>query len=178
MAEPIHRILIVGSPGSGKSTLAVRLGEALSLPVVHLDRLYWRSGWTSVSGEEFDRLLERELARDRFIIDGNFSRTLSRRMECSDAVILLEYNRITCLLGALRRVAKTYGKTRPDMGEGCPERFDRSFLTYIWTFPERVFPETYEAIAAHPEVRLIHIRSRRECRALLQRARDGGRIDE
>ena len=168
MAQPMTRILIVGSPGSGKSTLAVRLGRALSLPVVHLDRLYWRAGWRSVPNEEFDRQLEAVLAQDAFLIDGNYARSLARRVEQSQAVILLDLGRVACVLRALRRILLCYGRTRPDMGDGCPERFDRAFLKYIWTFPSLILPETLETIAAHPGVRLIRLRSRRACRAFLK----------
>lgn len=174
MARPLTRILIVGCPGSGKSTLALQLAALTSIPVVHLDRLYWRPGWTNASSEEFDRTLEQALAAEQFIIDGNFSRTLPRRMAAADAVILLDLPRLQCLFGALMRVARSYGKTRPDMGSGCRERFDAPFLQYIWHFRARQLPETLEEIEAHPEVRLIRLRSRRACRAFVaQVARDG-----
>ena len=47
------RIQVWGNSCSGKSTLAARLGAALELPVVELDALNWRPGWTSV--RETDR---------------------------------------------------------------------------------------------------------------------------
>ena len=43
--EMSQRALIIGGVGSGKTALAIRLGEKLSLPVHHLDRLYWQPGW-------------------------------------------------------------------------------------------------------------------------------------
>lgn len=42
-------ILIIGPNGSGKSTLARELGELLNIKVVHIDRIFWRSDWESVS---------------------------------------------------------------------------------------------------------------------------------
>lgn len=173
--KPMTRILIIGCPGGGKSTLAVRLGRALEIPVVHLDRLFWRTGWTNVTSEEFDRQLEEALMQDAFLMDGNFSRTLPRRLERAQAVIWLDYPRVTCLTGALWRVLRTYGRTRPDMGEGCPERFDPEFLEYIWSFRERILPEVLEAIEKAPDVHLFRLGSRRACNAFFRRAvREGG----
>ena len=52
----MRRVLVLGCPGAGKSTLARSLGEALSLPVVHLDKLWWKSGWVNRTEGEFDAL--------------------------------------------------------------------------------------------------------------------------
>jgi len=40
----MDRIMIIGCGGAGKSTLARKLGEKLSIPVVHLDKLWWKPG--------------------------------------------------------------------------------------------------------------------------------------
>ena len=55
------RILLIGCPGSGKSTLAKRIGKVTSLPVIHLDTIYWLPNWERRSIEEFDELLLNEL---------------------------------------------------------------------------------------------------------------------
>ena len=116
----MKRVLILGSGGAGKSTLARQLGERTGLPVIHLDRMWWRPGWVNCSQEEFDLALERELAGERWIIDGNYNRTLERRLTRADTVVFLDYPARTCLWGALRRVFRYRGKSRPDMPEGCP----------------------------------------------------------
>ena len=72
----MERIIIIGCGGAGKSTLARKLGEVLDLPVVHLDKLFWKPGWVETSREEFDALLAMELAKDKWIMDGNFNRTM------------------------------------------------------------------------------------------------------
>ena len=41
----MERILVLGPCGAGKSTPAVKLGAKLGLPVIHLDKEYWRPGW-------------------------------------------------------------------------------------------------------------------------------------
>lgn len=128
------RVLVLGCPGSGKSTLSKALAKKLGLPLVHLDRLNWREGWQSVSREEFDRLLAAEIAKDEWIIDGNYSRTIGMRLARCDTAVYLDYPRLTCLLGVFRRVLSGRGRTRSDMGAGCPERLDWEFVRYVWDF--------------------------------------------
>ncbi|MFI6132271.1 hypothetical protein [Micromonospora sp. NPDC051141] len=43
----MRRILVVGSSGAGKSTVAGELARRLDLPLIHLDRHYWRPGWVA-----------------------------------------------------------------------------------------------------------------------------------
>lgn len=110
----MRRVLVLGCPGAGKSTLARSLGEALSLPVVHLDKLWWKSGWINRTEGEFDALLDAVLLGEEWVIDGNYLRTLPRRLERCDAVVLLDYPRRVCLFRALRRILTWRGRTRPE----------------------------------------------------------------
>jgi hypothetical protein len=41
----------------------------------------------------------------------------------------------------MKRVASTYGKVRPEMAEGCPERFDFEFFRYVWTYRRQQRPK-------------------------------------
>ena len=137
----MRRVLVLGCPGAGKSTLARSLGEALSLPVVHLDKLWWKSGWINRTEGEFDALLDAVLLGEEWVIDGNYLRTLPRRLERCDAVVLLDYPRRVCLLRALRRILTWRGRTRPDMAAGCPERLDAEFVRWIWEFHRTQRPQ-------------------------------------
>ena len=93
----MERIMIIGCGGSGKSTLARELGEKLKLPVVHLDKLFWTPGWVPVSREEFDKRHLAALERDKWIIDGNFDRTIPARLQYCDTVLYLDYSRFACV---------------------------------------------------------------------------------
>lgn len=166
---PQHkRIILIGCGGSGKSTLARQLGEATGIPVVHLDQLLWRPGWQKVDRETFDALLARELAKPEWIMDGNFDRTIPLRLERCDAVIFLDLPRLVCLLSVIKRVLLSYGRTRPDMGEGCPERFDLSFLKWIWNFNKEKQQKYLSLLNASGKT-VYRIRSRRELPALIER---------
>jgi len=38
----MKRVMIIGGSGSGKSTLARQLGEITKLPIIHIDKMYWK----------------------------------------------------------------------------------------------------------------------------------------
>ena len=142
----MRRVLVLGCPGAGKSTLARSLGEALSLPVVHLDKLWWKSGWINRTEGEFDALLDAVLLGEEWVIDGNYLHTLPRRLERCDAVVLLDYPRRVCLFRALRRILSWRGRTRPDMAAGCPERLDGEFVRWTWDFHRTQRPQVLELL--------------------------------
>ena len=162
--------MISGCPGSGKSTLARALGERLDLPVVHLDRLWWKPGWENVSQEEFDKRLSNAVNMEKWIIDGNFSRTVETRLEKCDAVIYLDFSRWLCLWGMLQRVLGSYGKVRPDMSPGCPERFDREFVKFIWDFNKNNRVRNYTWIAKAKHAQAIVLKNRRDVKRFLETA--------
>lgn len=164
----MERIMIMGCGGSGKSTLARRLGQLLGLPVVHLDRLWWTGTWENVTREEFDVLLAKEVAKPRWIIDGNFNRTIQMRLDRCDTVIYLDFNRFVCLWGAVKRVLQNYGKTRPDMGGDCPERFDPEFMKWIWDFNKQHRKEYYAMLRQKDDARVVILKNRGQVRRFLR----------
>ncbi len=163
----MERILIIGCSGSGKSRLARALGDKMGLPVVHLDQLWWKPGWENVTLQEFDEQLEAVLETDRWIIDGNFSRTMPLRLRYCDTIIYLDYSRWECLLGVAQRLIGSYGKTRPDMGDGCPERFDWEFVKWVWNFNKSNRNLNYTWIAQAKRAKTIILKNRKEAKAFL-----------
>ena len=165
----MKRILVIGCCGAGKSILSCALGEKLHLPVVHLDRLFWLPGWRERPAPEFDALLEKELARDQWIIDGNYLRTLPYRLLFADTVIFLQYSRLCCLTSVIRRWIRYYGDVRPDLDStGCREKIDLPFLHYVWSYERIMVPKMEACLAVRPEsCRLIRFHFRGEAQAFL-----------
>ena len=163
----MERIMIIGCPGSGKSRLARELKERLGLPLIHLDQLWHKDGWKHITREEFDSRLAMALNMDRWIIDGNYSRTIPQRLPKCDTIIYLDFSRRQCLLGVFQRILLYRGKVRPDMAGGCPERFDWEFIKFVWNFNKnnRVMNYTYLAQAKH--AKQIVLKNRREVKAFL-----------
>jgi len=164
----MERILIIGCSGSGKSTLARAMGEKLGLPVIHLDQLWWKPGWENYTKEEFDEKLSAVLQESRWIMDGNFRRTMPQRLEKSDTVIYLDFSRWACLRGVAHRILTNYGKVRPDMSAGCPERFDWEFIKWIWSFNRENRQLNYDMLARARHVKTIVLKNRREVKRFLE----------
>ena len=164
----MERIIIIGCGGAGKSTLARQLGDKLDLPVVHLDKLFWKPGWVESSREEIDEKIFVELQKPRWIMDGNFNRTLPERLKYCDTVIYMDFSRFACLMGVAKRILTTYGTVRPDMGEGCPERFDLDFLKWVWSFNQKNRENYYRLLQDAEGVETIILKNRKEVKQFLQ----------
>jgi adenylate kinase family enzyme len=126
-----QKIMIIGSPGSGKSTLARALRDISGLPLWHLDMIWHRPDGGDIGREAFDRELSRIISGDRWIIDGNYARTLEVRLEACDTVILLDLPVEECLKGAYARVCVK----REDM-PWVENKLDPEFAEFIRAFPQ------------------------------------------
>lgn len=158
-----QKIIIIGSPGAGKSTFARKLRDITGLPLHYLDLLWHKPDRTTVSREEFYAKLEEILASDNWIIDGNYQRTLERRLQACDTVFLLDYPVEQCLAGARERV----GTKREEM-PWVEESFDEDFRQCILEFRQTKLPQIYAWLEQYGDGREIVIfKSRNEADAYL-----------
>jgi adenylate kinase family enzyme len=139
----MQRILVMGSSGSGKSTFALRLSAITGIPIVSLDVLFWKPGWVPSENAEFERRAIEAVQMPRWIMDGGFisNGAGELRRSLADAVIWFDLPRRTCVTGILGRIATSYGRVRPEMAPGCPERIDFEFFRYVWTYRQRQRPK-------------------------------------
>ena len=139
----MQRVLVMGSSGSGKSTFARRLSDMTGIPFVSLDALFWKPGWVASDNAEFGQRVAEVARQPQWVMDGNYtgSGAGELRRHCSDTVIWFDLPRRSCMLGIMRRIASSYGQVRPEMAEGCPERFDLEFFRYVWTYRRQQRPK-------------------------------------
>jgi adenylate kinase family enzyme len=53
----MQRVVILGPGGAGKTTVAEAIAGRTGLPVVYLDTLFWREGWTPAPADKARRAL-------------------------------------------------------------------------------------------------------------------------
>lgn len=158
----MEKIIVIGCPGAGKSTLARALRDRTGLPLYYLDLLWHKPDRTNVSREEFDEGLGEILKRDRWIIDGNYLRTLEPRLKVCDAVFLLDYPLKVCLDGAVSRI----GKPREDM-PWVETEFDGEFRQWIIDFQRDQMPRIEELLERYRGKAVIRFHSREEAEGYL-----------
>jgi adenylate kinase family enzyme len=115
----------------------------MRLPLVHMDQLGWQAGWVETEKAELNARLAEVVAGEEWLIEGNYGSTLTPRLERADTVIYLDFPIRLCLWRLAKRIATHRGRSRPDMPEGCPERFDLAFFWYVmnWNTGPRVRTE-------------------------------------
>lgn len=158
----MKRVVVIGSGGSGKSTFSRQLGEVTGLPVVHLDKLYWHAGWVKTPADEWQAIVQRELDKPEWIMDGNFGGTRAIRLAACDTVIFLDLPRWLCMYRIVKRTIKYHKGTRPDMAEGCEERFDPEFLLWVWNYPSSGRKRVIQELDELADKEIITLKSRAE----------------
>lgn len=87
-----RRINVVGTSASGKSTFACALAAKLGLSDIELDNLFWLDNWQeTVDREFFDKIQAAiDQAKDGYVIDGNYTRSILVKWAEIDSVIWID----------------------------------------------------------------------------------------
>ncbi|WP_346698216.1 adenylate kinase [Catenibacillus scindens] len=153
----MEKVIVIGCPGAGKSVFSRKLRDRTGLPLYYLDMLWHKPDKTNVSSEQFDAGLKEIMEKDRWIIDGNYLRTMERRIQMCDTVFLLDYPLEICLEGAKSRI----GKEREDL-PWKETVFDEEFRQWILDFSRDQLPVIYELLKKYKEKKIIVFRTREE----------------
>ena len=153
----MDKIIVIGPGGAGKSEMSRKLRENLNLPLYHLDNIFWKEDRTHITREEFDKKLKELLAKDKWIIDGDYSRTYEVRIEKADTVIFLDYPLDICLSGIESRI----GKPRDDI-PWKEDRFDPDFNEWIINWFKETRPKVLQLIDKYKDKKNIVVLHSRE----------------
>jgi len=130
----VRRVVILGRGAAGKSVLAARLGEITGLPVVELDRLFWRPGLVATPPGEWAAEQRRLARQESWIMDGDLGPydVPGVRLAAADTVVVLDFSLPRCASRAVRR---------------SRERAD--FWRWLISYRRRSLPLVLAAIDAH-----------------------------
>ncbi|MBQ4150961.1 MAG: AAA family ATPase [Clostridia bacterium] len=154
----MKKVIVIGCPGSGKSTFAKALREKTSLPLFHLDMLYWNADKTTVEKSVFLQRLNDIFALDEWIIDGNYSSTLEMRIKKCDTVFFLDFPTEVCLSG----IAERRGKPRDDMPWVEDDTLDEEFTNFVKNYNHKSRPKVLELLEKYKDKNIVVFHSRSE----------------
>jgi adenylate kinase family enzyme len=154
---PLERINVVGTSGSGKSVFARRIAELLDLPYYEMDALFWKPGWQQAADEELFSKVEEVCAQPRWVLDGNYTRTLPIKWKRVQVVVWLDPPFLPTVLRVTARTIRR-ALTREELwpGTGNRESLAEAFFSkrsIIWwaISTHAKNRRKYEALMAAPE---------------------------
>lgn len=167
--DVLHRIMIVGGSGSGKTRLAQEISRLTQLPVVHIDWFYYDPGWQLRAPERVNQDVIQAANEPRWIMEGNHTKSMAYRAALADMVIFLDLATPIRLVRTIRRSLQYLGRRRPDMADGCEERFDPGFFRQVLRYRTQGRMKALACYQALPASKIkFHLKTRRQVQAFIQ----------
>lgn len=172
----LERINVVGTSGSGKTTLARELAIRLGLPCHEMDQLFWKPGWQESSDEELVGKVREITSGPRWVLDGNYTRTLPKKWARAQAVVWLDLPFLQTVFRVARRaVRRSCSGQEIWPGTGNRESLAMTFCSrdsVVWWaittyWPNRRKYRDLMASPAYATLRFVRLRSSREVDAWL-----------
>lgn len=154
------RICIIGCSNAGKSTLADALSRKLNIPAYHLDQLAHieNSKWARKPDE---MLIEKHnviIQQDTWVIDGNYSVCMKKRLDLATCVIWLDPNVYSSVFRYLSRSFKS-DPNRPGGLQGAKKEFGFWLIKWIlFNYPKNR-KKYKKMLADKPNLPVLHIGS-------------------
>lgn len=156
-----NRISIVGGSGSGKSTLCDILSKELNLPAIHLDGINFKPNWVERDKTERDKIISDIAFDDKWIIDGNYTKSIKNRFDRADLIIWLDYPVFMLLKGVFKRIIKNFNSERSEI-PGCKERLDFNFIKYVAFYNKRSRSRLTTNLDTIPKEKILRFRKQKD----------------
>jgi adenylate kinase family enzyme len=170
--ESFKRTVVVGTSGSGKSTFARRLANILDIDHLELDSIFWNPGWRPVSDEVFRGRVLGLIAKESWVIDGNYAVVRKDVWARATTVIWLD---LPFRVIFLRLLSRTF--RRSVTGESCCNGNPESLFTalfsrdsvLLWAITSHnQYAKVYTKLfAVHPEIHKCRLTTSTAVKALL-----------
>ena len=163
-AEDLQRVAVIGTSCSGKTTFAKRLAEALNREHIELDAINWLPEWTARPPEEFRKLVEEAIAKDEWILDGNYHRVRELVWSRATTLIWLDYPFRVVLFRALSRTLRR-SISKEILFSGNRESLRMAFMSrdsiLLWVLKtyHRRRREYSTLLDERPDLRVVVLRS-------------------
>ena len=170
-----NRISIVGGSGSGKSTLCNILSKVLELPAIHLDAINFNENWVEIDKTKRDKIISNISNEDKWIIDGNYNKTLKERFDKADLIIWLDYSTFMHLKGVLKRYFKARNSEKPEI-PGCREKLDLKFIKYVVTYNKKKRPVIAQYLKDISKEKVLIFKKQKDLNIWLKKVMYNGKI--
>jgi len=120
----MRHVVILGRGASGKSTLARQLGSITGLPVIELDKVFWRPGLAGTPRDQWVVVQESLAAKEGWIMDGDLGPydVVEVRLRAADTIIFLDFSLVRCAWRAVLRSRERADFWRWLMAYRCKSR--------------------------------------------------------
>ncbi len=166
------RIIILGAGGSGKTNLSKKIAKIHKIPLYHLDKEYWLSGWKRPNESEWVEKLKGLVEKDAWVMDGNYIDTLDIRLEKADLVIMLDIEKKICVRGIFFRTLKGLFIRRKDLSIGCKDSFNQEYhelVSWAKSFKEKYYPQLMGKCKQYPNVEVKLFKKRKQAKKFIKR---------
>ena len=135
------KLVIVGNSGSGKTWLATGLAARASVPIVHLDELFWQAGGFDLKRPESEvaSLIGRSRAQSGWVVEGVFGELAATFLQDASALIWLNLDWDICET----RLRARGSESKAHMGRAQSEAGLARLLTWASTYQTRGDPRSF-----------------------------------
>lgn len=154
----MEKILVIGCPGAGKTTFVNKFGALLGIPVHHLDKYFWKENWKPTPQDEFRKIQNELMSESKWILDGNFTKSIDNRLVNADTVIFFDFHKSILVWRILKRFFVNLGSVRHDMGGENKESLVSLFklLKFVVGYPAKEVHAMLRPLPSDKKIIILH----------------------